>query len=194
MRFQLGGRRQQHVRTDERVADLQQLVQAVRQIDARQHLDHLVRTGQHRRNGERAVVRRAEHDQAAARDQIRILHALPHLRMAANEIARDQSAERVHDKMARLIGEPRANELGEQVGRLIDIAPPVVRQRLDVPARAQRHHRARIKRLVDAGSEHAQARIGFGVAACRELQLGQAAADDAPQIDPDVVLVAAWRR
>ena len=97
----------------------------------------------------------------------------------------------MHDEMARSVGKPRTNEIGQKIGRLIDIAPPVIRQRLNIPARAQRHHGTRIKSLVDAGSEHAQAGIGFGVAACRQLQLGETTADDAPQIDPDVVLVAA---
>ena len=190
-RRQLRRRRQQLVAAGEGVGDREQLAHVVREVDLLEHRHHAVLAGHGLDDGERAEVRRAEHDEPPARDLLRVVDAVPELRVPADQVARDQAAHRVGDQVHRLAGKPFEDETSETVGGLVDVLAPVVGVPDRLPARAQRQDGAGVVALVRPRRDHAIPAVRLGLAVRSEGESLDVAPHEPQHVDPDVVPVGA---
>ena len=143
----LQARRRQHlVHARERRHDRRDLPTSVRSVHGRQHLDEQVLPDQRQRNGVRAAIRCAEHDEAPAPTMLAsgVVHVGPGHGEPLDERARHETAHRVgHDvgRSGRATGEHLgAHELVEPGGGRADVVAPVEREQIDVPGLGERGH------------------------------------------------------
>ena len=121
-------RRRQHLHgTGKSVEDVAERAQVVFKIEQCELAHRVVSTGDDLRNGEGAVVGRAEHDEAAA--------AIPAVFVAQNVGARNQTAHGMrHQIDRRLRAEPIVDLHAQIFCELVEVAAPIVSEAAHFPA------------------------------------------------------------
>ena len=118
-----------------------------------------------------------------------VVHGLPHVAVALDEPPRHEAAHRMGDEMHRVTAAERLNLAREPVGALVDVLPPVERERAHVPARVQLEDHRKVGLAVHARGTHVEPRHG-GAPVRRQLQVADPAPDQARVVEPDAVGVA----
>ena len=185
-------RRRQHlVEPAERGEDRQQLREPVVSVDEGEAPDELLDTGQRERRGERAAVRRAQHDEASAAGvALGVVHRRPGGGEVAADVAGDEAAHRVGDEVHRPAGTERPH-LGLEAGRALrHVLAPVERERPHLPLGVELREQRQVRAAVDARRAHAGPRRRRQPVRHRQLEVFHPATDEAGDRDPDPLGVA----
>ena len=113
--------------------------------------------------------------------------------VAPDEGAADEAPHGVGHEVNRLAAEPVLDEVGKSVGGHIDVPAPVEGEGLDRPRRPQPEDGPGVGPLVQARGPDRHGGIRLGCPVVREPEALDPAGDQAQEIEPDRIFVAAGR-
>ncbi|HVD77544.1 MAG TPA: hypothetical protein VNH43_08030 [Vicinamibacteria bacterium] len=178
------------VESMEAVEDAEQGRAVVALVEPAEGLDDLFFAGERKDDRERPAVGRAQHHQPAAASLAGgVLHGAPHVGMELDEAARHQPPHRMGEQVDGLTPGPALDERGERGGALVDVEPPVERERPRLPAGLQLEQQVRIGRKEAGGAHGVRRRERRAVE--REPQLVETAREDPEQVEPHAIALAA---
>ncbi len=168
--------------------DAEIVVEAVPEVDFRDEAEGVVEAVEEPGDGEGAVVRRAEHDEAAALTEVvGAGHGGPAIGIFGDEAAGDEAAHGVGDEVDGSGGaEPFVDGLAKGGGGDTHVAAPVEKERADVPVLRERDELMGVVAEVDAGRANV---LEAEASVVVESEAGEPAFDEMPDIDPDQVRV-----